>query len=212
MPWRIGLVDSCGRHQSASAARRFTASTSSPCEPVNDPTGHGTRIAQILTADRTDITLLLGQVFDRSARTSPEAVALAIDWCRAQGTHLIHLSLGLAVDRPILADSIARALAADVLIVASVPARGAVPYPAAYAGVIRATGDARCTPGHWSMLDSTTFGGTVTMSGGAGASVGAAHVTRELTLATDPCSRSVAIETLSSRAHWRGAERRTTPP
>lgn len=207
--WRIGLVDSCGWHPGAAAAMRFTGGTSSPCEPVDDPTGHGTRIARVLTADRADVHLLLAQVFDRSARTSAEVVARAVDWCVAQEADLIHLSLGLTADRPVLAASISRALEAGVLVVASVPARGEVPYPAAYAGVIRATGDARCTPGQWSALDEATFGGTVTVPGGAGASVGAAHVTRELTLATGPCDWVTALATLTARARWRGPESRT---
>ena len=187
---------------------RFTGSPAAASEPIDDPTGHGTRIAQVITEGRRDVALLLAQVFDRSARTSATAVAQAIDWCAGERAHLVHLSLGLAADRPVLAASIAHALAAGVLIVASVPARGAVPWPAAYPGVIRATGDARCTSGQWSMLGPETFGGLVTAVGGAGASVGAAHVTRELTLATGPCTPAVALATLAAGAQWRGAERR----
>jgi hypothetical protein len=147
-------------------------------------------------------------VFDRTPRTSVDVVARAVDWCVAEGVDLVHLSLGLAIDRPVLATSIARALESGCLVVASLPSRGEAPYPARYEGVIQGTGDARCTPGRWSMLGPRTFGGAVSASGGAGASVGAAHVTRELTRATGPCTFALAVATLATGAHWRGRERR----
>jgi hypothetical protein len=187
---------------------RFSAELPSLSVPVADPTGHGTRIADILTDGRDDVSLYLAQVFDRSARTSVDAVARAVEWCVAEGVDLIHLSLGLSSDRPVLATSIARALDSGRLVVASLPSRGATPYPACYEGVIQGTGDARCSPGQWSALGPRTFGGTVAASGGAGASVGAAHVTRELTLAIGPCNFAAAIATLQAGARWGGPERR----
>jgi hypothetical protein len=212
MAWRIGLVDSCGAFPGAIAAMRFerAGTTVTQVEPAPDPSGHGTRIARIIGAGRSDVGFVLAQVFDESGRTAADVVAAAIDWCVASGVDLVHLSLGLAADRPVLADAVGRAVGRGTLLIASVPARGAVPYPAAYAGVIRGTGDARCRPGEVSALDAVTFGGcpSTPEGGGGGASVGAGQVTRELTLATGPCSRDGAIGVLLRRSSWQGPERR----
>ncbi len=213
--WRLGLVDSCGEHRGALAATRFVrvGGAIQRAEPVVDETGHGTRLAMILAEEREDIALILAQVFDPSGRTSADAVAAGIDWCLEVGVDLIHLSLGLRADRASLARAVRRATDAGCLLVASVPARGGAPYPAAYPGVIRGTGDARCGFGELSRLDEMTFGACPTTGTdiGRGASVGAAHVTRELTRAMAPNNLAAALVALEARVKWRGPERRTAP-
>jgi len=162
--WRIALVDSCGSWPGAETARRFTRAGDRIAEtdPIDDGSGHGTRLAGVINAGRESIALMLAQVLDDVGRGSADVVAAGIDWCVGNGVDLIHLSLGLRADRESLRCAIRRAIDADCIVVAATPARGTVPYPAAYEGVIRGTGDARCAPDVVSRLDEWTFGGCVT--------------------------------------------------
>jgi hypothetical protein len=195
----------------AVAAARFAATDEivSIHGPAADPTGHGTRLCSLLTRGNAGVALVLAQVFDASGRTSAATVAAAVDWCVERGIHLLHLSLGLAADRQCLAAAIGRAIARGVLVVAAVPARGTPPFPAAYPGVIRGTGDARCQPGELSRLDELTFGGCPASGGqGGGASIGAMQVTRTLTLSSAPCTHEQALRLLAQAAIYHGRERR----
>jgi hypothetical protein len=227
MAWRVALVDSCGsRPEAVDAALIDAAAFVTDGQQVErrptaaDPTGHGSRIAEVLAGRRSrgrSIELLLGQVFTSSGPTSGAAVAAAIDWAVARRAGLIHLSLGLSSDRAVLGTAVQRALDAGCILVAAVPARGALVYPAAYPGVIRATGDARCVPGEWSCLGPWFFGGCpriesldVSGPGGVagGASIGAAWVTRSiLDEPAGATARDLAV-TLTARAKYTGPERR----
>ena len=220
MGWRVGLIDSCGRWPGASRAAAFVAAGNQvECrEPAADPTGHGSRIAGLLGRDRR-IELLLGQVFTAAAASTGAAVAAAVDWAAAGGADLIHLSLGLAADRPLLGAAVARAIDAGCIVVASTPARGAPVYPAAYPGVIRATGDARCAPGEISCLAPGLFGGCPRLedvpadarAGAAGgASIGAAWVTWSILGGHAPLAASGVIAGLTAAARYVGPERRST--
>ncbi len=217
MRWRVGLVDSGAGAAGVASAARFAADGARRDAAGPDPTGHGTRVAALLLSASPDIELLLAQVFSSGEPTSALAVSAAIDWCVAQGAQLVHLSLGLAADRAPLAAAVARAVGAGVVVVAATPARGATVYPAAYPGVIRATGDARCAADEISRLAPATFGGCVRTAAGAGqgASVGAAAVSRALLAAVTPGSPyRVAVEALTARARYDGPERRgrAAPP
>lgn len=211
MAWRVGLVDSLGLAPGASAAMRFVRvdGGAGPADPVADDSGHGTRIAQVIGAAGS-IDWVLAQVLAGAGRTSAVVVAAGVDWCVAEGCDLIHLSLGLAADRSCLAEAIARAVGRGCVVVASVPARGAVPYPAAYPGVVRATGDARCASGELSQLGPCTFGGCPSLAGhaGGGASIGAAHVTARLVAEGAPAQRHQALAWLSRIARYQGPEQR----
>ena len=223
MGWRVGLIDSCGGWPGALGTAAFiSVGNRVECrEPVPDPTGHGSRIAGALLRDRP-VELLLGQVFTTVAPTTGAAVAAAVDWAVAGRANLLHLSLGLAADRPVLAAAIARAIGTGCIVVASSPARGAPVYPAAYPGVIRATGDARCAPGEVSCLGRGLFGGcprlddvpTGVAGGGdsvGGASTGAAWVTWSILGGGAPAAASDVIERLTATARHHGRERRSTP-
>jgi hypothetical protein len=235
MTWRVGLIDSCGGLEGVGAAALEQAAAvidaaafvsregRIECEgTVADPTGHGSRVAELLLRGRS-VQLLLGQVFTTAGPTSSAAVAAAIDWAVERHVGLIHLSLGLAGDRMVLGVAVQRAIAAGCIIVAAMPARGAPVYPAAYAGVIRATGDARCAPheishlGPWffggcprlEVADRTTNGGAT--NGGAtngGASIGAAWVTHAI-LQQATFAAPAAVDGLTARAKYLGPERRT---
>ena len=230
MTWRVGLIDSCGGLRGLDAAAQGDASSVAAaaafvaCDgrvecrgTVADPTGHGSRIAELLISGRR-LELLLGQVFTTSGPTSGAAVAAAIDWAVERRVGLIHLSLGLAGDRMVLGLAVRRAIDAGCIIVAAMPARGAPVYPAAYPGVVRATGDARCAPHELSALRPWFFGGCPRLEvasrmanghaeGGAsgGASIGAAWVTHAI-LQEPPLAAPAAVEALTALAKYRGPE------
>jgi hypothetical protein len=174
--------------------------------------------------------LLLGQVFTSAGPTSGAAVAAAIDWAVERRAGLIHLSLGLAGDRAVLGLAVRRAIDAGCILVAAMPARGAPVYPAAYPGVIRATGDARCGPHELSCLEPWFFGGCPRLEPAShtatdraaydhadgsdndrargGASIGAAWVTHAI-LQQPTLAAPAAVDALTARAKFRGPERRT---
>ena len=218
--WRVALIDSCGVRADALAAAAFVAEGGRiECRPgAVDPTGHGSRIAAVLTRERP-VGLLLGQVFTAAGPTSGAIVAAAIDWAVAGRADLIHLSLGLAGDRAVLAAAVGRAIDAGCILVAATPARGAAVYPAAYAGVIRATGDARCGPeelsclGPWLIgacprLEGAERGAAISATSG-GASVAAAWVTRAIVGHPKRAAAPEIIARLRACARFDGPERRT---
>lgn len=217
MTWRVALIDSLGLDPAAVNAAAFVGAALGVQQrpPVPDPTGHGTTIAAVLARASRPFDLLLGQVFTESAVTTPAAVAAAIDWALAHGATLIHLSLGLAEDREVLSHAVARAVPRCV-VVASTPARGGPVYPARYAGVIRATGDARCAPGECSVLEAGLFGGCpqgIASGHGprvSGASIGAAWVSQAI-LSLPRASTQATLAALQGAATYVGRERRGAP-
>jgi hypothetical protein len=211
MKWRIGLIDSCGIHARALDSAAFLSKEGLvECRhPLPDPSLHGSRIADLLCGDR-NIELLLGQVFTSAGPTSAAAVAAAIDWAVARDVGLIHLSLGLKSDRAALASAIQRAIAVGCVIVAASPARGAVVYPAAYPGVIRATGDARCALGEVSSLGPWLFGACPRFESSGvpsgGASIGAAWVSHYILKMCPHAPSFVVAAILAAAAKYRGPE------
>ncbi len=164
---------------------------------------------------RNGCELMLAQVFTTSAITSCTVVAAAIDWAVAARAQLIHMSLGLAADREVLCAAVKRALAAGCIVVAATPARGSMTYPAAYAGVIQGTGDARCGPGELAYLGPRLFGGCATfidpmteMRRG-GASFGAAGLTAAIIRNGPQPSVAATVSSLASVANYRGREARS---
>jgi hypothetical protein len=236
MSWRVALIDSCGEWPGAVEAAAFVHEDAGVrrCAAAADATGHGSRVARLLSGGGAELELMLGQVLLGKAPTSAAAVAAALDWAIAGGADLIHMSLGLAADRAVLADAVGRAVGSGCVVVASVPARGGVVYPAAYPGVIRGTGDARCGPGELSCLGPGFFGGCArwAVSGaqngavgvdvgagagggvsagvgvGAGASVGAAWVTRGILSEPTRGSAGEVLDRVTAKAIYWGPERR----
>jgi hypothetical protein len=233
--WRVALIDSCGGWPGALGAAAFISDGGQVVrrEPGADPSGHGSRLAQLITAragadasiDAKAVELLLAQVFLSAQPATGAAVAAAIDWAVAEGAGLIHMSLGLEADRTVLAEAVKRAVDQGCLIVASMPARGPPVYPANYQRVIRATGDARCAAGEISCLAPWFFGGCPHFEGqgqgqgqaavgsdnrgggGRGASVGAAWVTRSILGTGNLRGADEVVAALAAGAHYRGPER-----
>jgi len=218
---RIGLVDSGlsePQEMQAVANRCFTGA-GGESDPV-DRLGHGAAICDIVTHYAPDILLYNAQVFEAQAVTTAAIVAAAIDWLRAEKVDLINLSLGLRHNRPVLEVACQRAQTAGIIMIASAPARGPMTWPAAYAGVIRATGDARCDDGEISFLESeqADFGGcprAVEPPGNSpplkgGASFGAAHISGQVAACLQAGGNKKTIrEWLVSKAKYIHNEHRT---
>jgi subtilisin family serine protease len=171
---------------------------------------HGPALADVLLADAR-VALLAARVFEGTLATSAQQLAAALDWAVGQGAALVSVSAGLREQREVLWMAVARAQRRGVLVVAASPARGAPVFPAAYAGVVRATGDARCAEGEWSWLASSQadFGGHVRAGEVQGASAGCARIAAQLArLLADGASPEGALAELRERAHYRGPERR----
>ena len=193
------------------AATRELAVAALP--PLRDRCGHGSRVAAIV-AQAPAVELLDARVFFDTLSTSAAQAAAAIEWSIASGACVLNLSFGLREDRVALQEACARAIAQGVVLVAATPARGTAVFPASYAGVIRATGDARCAPGEISWLDTAQadFGGHARSLDGAlaGASAGCAWVCAALASALGRTANAAgALAALRDAAAYRGPERRT---
>lgn len=188
-------------------------------ESCADALGHGSALASTITAMAPEARLLMAQVFFQRWSTSPAQVAAAIDWLSDSGARVINLSLGLRADRAVLRDACDNALAAGVILVASSPAQGEAVFPAAYEGVIRATGDARCQASQFAWLASAQadVGACVNAVQGtvAGASVASAYVSAHIACYLEQhreAGREQVLGYLRENASYQGPERRGVEP
>jgi hypothetical protein len=221
-PPLIGLVDSgfAGRqaHRVAHAAAFMLVDGQPRCGAASaDRLGHGSALIDVMAALAPAARFAVAQVFGARPAASAAQVAAAIDWLVAGGVQLINLSLGLTEDRAVLRTACARALRAGVVICAAAPARGMPVYPAAYPGVFRMTGDARCAREEISHLDTrhADFGAHVRpLDGrvaGGGASIGCAHLAGHLAryLGDGGAARLTAVRAwLIAQATYHGPEQR----
>jgi subtilisin family serine protease len=205
---RVGLVDT---GIAAPLGRSIAARKNFADVPLGDASGHGTTVARIVLHHAPDARLLCAQAFGPGGRAEAAAVAEALRWLIAQRARVVNLSLGLAHDRQVLRAAVADALAAGLILVASTPARGAPVYPAAYPGVLRVTGDARCEPEAISALGGAPadYGACARDLDGTqgGASLAAAHVTGILAGGLTTAGDAAAI--LGRAVRFHGRERRS---
>jgi hypothetical protein len=181
-----------------------------------DRVQHGTETIRAILRAAPTVRLAVAQVFTDRFTTTPSQVAAAIHWLLTQRVDLINLSLGLRTDRPVLRAACAAAAGAGVALCAATPARGDPVFPAAYPGVLRMTGDARCAEAEWSRLQTqyADFGAFVRSPDGrvAGASIGtgylSGHIAAYLTAGGAPDIASIQRH-LRGNARYFGAERRT---
>ena len=220
---RVGVIDSGGPADDPpelrEGARAFAPDGSAiPSQP--DRLGHGTAVAAIIRRACPGAAVLHAQVFDDRPVTSALRVSAALRWFADMAPdtrpHLICLSLGLAADRAPLRAACARLTGAGALLVAAHPARGPACYPAAYPGIIAATGDARCGWDDISQLGPALFGAWCNSPehgarGMGGASLGAARIAGHLAQViakAGPLDAPGAIAALVARARHHGAERK----
>tara|TARA_B100001109_G_scaffold78636_1_gene64403 strand:- start:21946 stop:22713 length:768 start_codon:yes stop_codon:yes gene_type:complete len=194
-----------------------------------DVMGHGSRVCEVIQSLAPGVRIASAAVFTPPATPQPGTathghaapgttalqVAAAIHWLVDQGAQIINLSLGLAQDREVLKDACAAALNKGVILCAASPAQGNPVYPAAYPGVIRATGDARCQHQQISFLNTAQadVAGCVRpmndAMGASGASMGCAHISAHIAgfLADNPgADVSRVLHWLNARADWHGRE------
>nr|WP_290442758.1 subtilisin [Rhodovulum tesquicola] len=187
-----------------------------------DLLGHGTAVADVIRRALPEARMVHAQVFQDRPVTTAIQVAGALDWLAGQkadalSVDVICLSLGLAADRVPLRRAALAAVAAGRIVVAAAPARGGPCYPAAYPGVIAATGDARCD---WDGL-SALAGGVIGAwcgspeqggTGQGGASLAAARVAGHLAARIAAGARfadgAAARDALTGAARFHGPERR----
>ena len=219
-PIRVGVVDSGfspSQPVAASAAFVLEQEQLWMTETEPDVLGHGCRIIDIIHHLVPEVELLCAQVFRHRFTTTAAQVAAAIDWLTEQGAGVINLSLGLRQDRDSLRQACERALRRGVILCAASPARGEPVYPAAYPGVFRMTGDARCDREEISWLETpfADFGACVRpldeSLGHSGASLGCAHLSARVALCLQQSGAlglSEVRERLIQAASYQGPERR----
>lgn len=216
---RIGLVDSgCSQEQfvhcAGSAAFVLDGDNVNTLPATADSLCHGSRVAAILLHVAPQAELVVAQVFRERLTTSAAQVAAAIDWLLGREVAVINLSLGLREARPVLGQACARALQAGAVLCASAPAHGAPVYPAAFPGILRVTGDARCALGEIAAIGAAhaDFGAHVMPLDGdmraAGASMACAHLSaqaaRHFSTGGDATSLRAA---LAAQARYHGIDR-----
>ncbi len=219
----IGIVDSgVGAAQAAAvaAACRFRARADGSVVRLDaepDRHGHGTAIAERILRQAPQARLLVAQVFDEDRTASSAAVAAALGWLLDQGVRIINMSIGLREDRDALRLACRAAVDRGAALVGAVPAMGPVVFPAAYPGVVRVTGDGRCTGDEIAFIGTSRvdFGasprpcGASRMPAVAGASLAAARVSGHLAaiVAAEPgLDAPAALDMLAAAAVHRGPQ------
>jgi hypothetical protein len=236
---RVGIVDS-GTRDAIDSAAAFVIEDDeegrlAQVEALPDTLGHGSAVLAIVRHLAPAARFHSAQVFRARYTTTAAQVAAAIDWLVEAGVDLINLSLGLRADRPALAAACRRAVAAGIVLCAAAPARGEPVFPAAYAGVWRMTGDARCRRPEISclMTQYADFGAHVSPlpaadsdngdalppAVGSGASMGCAHMSGHIAALllrdgapsrTDPARLHDWLhDQLQQQARYRGPEQRS---
>lgn len=101
-----------------------------------DRIGHGTAVTAAIQEKAPDANIFAVRVFTDALRTTTDNLLRAIDWCIAEKMHIVNLSLGSLnsayIDR--YRDVVARANAADVVLIAAAEAQGQPCYPGCLAG------------------------------------------------------------------------------
>lgn len=212
-PVIVALVDSGLTEAQAGLAlhARSFRDEGQTTEVVPDLIGHGGMLAGLVLDYAPTARFLNAQVFHRRPVTTAGRAALAIEWAIDHGADIILLSLGLREDRAALAQACAKAVAAGAVPVASTPPRGQMVFPAAYPGMVRAAGDARCGAQDVSWFDGR-FGAcprAMGDSGPAGSSFAAGRVAGMLAMhVTRGLPAAEAVAALRQSARFVGRERR----
>lgn len=111
-----------------------------------DRLGHGTAVAAAIGEKAPEATLIPVKVFDRELRATVDALVAAIDWAVEARVHLINLSLGTAnaAHESRLTAALARAMKADVCLVAAAEQDGTRWLPGSLPHAIGVTLDWTC--------------------------------------------------------------------
>jgi len=218
----VGLLDSgvaVDLRPRVAAERAFAfgeGDVVAPRAATADVVGHGSSLARTILAATPAASIVNAQVFHGSITAPPAVIAAALAWVVERGARVVNLSFGVRQDRDVLRLACEAARAAGALLFAATPARGPRVFPAAYPGVIRISGDARCAADEVSLLASVQadFGACpATIDEHVrGASAATARITGKVAtlLAERPDADAASIARfLESIARYRGPERRT---
>lgn len=190
-----------------------------------DKLQHGSLIAQVIIDHLPQVEIINAQVFTDRLYCTPAVVAAAIDWALVERAEVIAMSFGVKKDQALLRESCQRARASNCILIAASPAQGGEVYPAAYEGVIRFTGDARCRPGEFSALrssqadfgahawplDKAFCGDRRPHKGGASYAVAWGVIATASLLEVQPDATAEAVfDAITLRCRYCGRERRLT--
>lgn len=195
---KVGVIDS-GVPQTCDniiASRNFSNSTST----CFDTLGHGSAVIHAIS-QQNSAGIYSAKIFDKTLTAQSQQVYEAIDWLLDSKVDVINMSFGLRHDITQLALICQKAISQGVILVAASPSQGAPVYPSNYSGVIRATGDARCSIGEIASLNSPqadlgAYVGDIT-TGIAGASIGCAWVTQAITQLIPQCNFNTKEQVLT---------------
>lgn len=148
---KIGIIDS-----GFSCPSGYGASFYKDGKTVYDETEHrythGSVIASLIESE--GVELYSAKVFHERLITSAGQVARALDYLRECEVDIIHMSLGMRNDYPMVRARCEAYLCNGGIIIASTPTQGsAAVFPAAYPGVIRVCADGRCRDAHIRLLE-----------------------------------------------------------
>ncbi len=117
-----------------------------PLPDYADQLGHGTALAGVLRSKAPDAELYAVKVFTDHLATSFPVLEAALKWTVTEGMHVVNLSLGLVnpAHRGPLEALVARAHAANVILVASSPPDRSDVLPACLPGMIGVAADETC--------------------------------------------------------------------
>ncbi|MDT0344218.1 type VII secretion-associated serine protease mycosin [Streptomyces litchfieldiae] len=146
------LTGSVRRGSEFTIVRDATGYSRTTPEPEQDCEGHGTAVAGLVAARRAEGDRMTGvapgaavypvRIADGVERATTEILAAAIDDAVAAGAGVINLSLAVPTDYEPIREAVARAVEADVVVVAAAGNEGnqgisgGRMYPAAYDGVL----------------------------------------------------------------------------
>jgi subtilisin len=145
---KVAVIDTgvdCGHEDLVGGCEDGANFVTSGARPFDDH-GHGTHVAGIIGARDNgvgligvapEVTIYAVKVLNSQGSGSLSAVASGIDWAVRNGMHVINMSLGASSGAQALADAVANAAAAGVLVVSAAGNSGCcntVGYPARYHG------------------------------------------------------------------------------
>lgn len=174
-------------------------------------TQHAQAVAAAIHAFCPQAELLAFPVFTERLISSRTCLIEQLTLAMQSDATLLHCSLGFPTPDPETAQAFDLACQYFRFVIAASPARGNPVYPAHYQGVIKASGDARCTEGEYTYLGTSNvdFAASphpVNGTGLGGASIGAGRITGLLARAC--LEQRADVEQLKKNANYRGAERR----
>lgn len=121
-----------------------------PTQSPVDDFGHGTLVSGVIAAQNNefgivgvapDVELYPVKVLDKFGEGEISAIADGVEWCIKNKIQIINMSFAIAEDKPLLRNTITKAVNAGIIVVASASntSGGDAGYPASYEKVISVT-------------------------------------------------------------------------